>query len=80
MRFDPASDELGTLISGIATAVVYGGAGVLIAMPYIRRRREDDETSGDSAPEDVSGGDPSGNGSATDAASTKSESTRESTS
>ena len=91
MRFDPASDELGTLISGMTTALVYGSTGVLIAMPYIRRRRDDegkasDDAAGGDSPEgeasegEASEGDGSGNGSASDAASDKSKSSRESAS
>lgn len=41
MRFDPASDRYGTLIAGITTAVVYGGVFVMLALPYVRRRREE---------------------------------------
>ena len=80
MRFDPASDEIGTLISGIATAVVYGTAGALVAMPYMRRRREQGDAD---AASDSSGGDASGNDGSSDskpASSTKSASTTESTS
>lgn len=38
MRFAPASHVRGTWISGITTALVYGGVLFLIGLPYIRRR------------------------------------------
>ena len=66
MRFDPASDQVGTLISGVTTALVYGGVGVLIALPYIRRRRDEEVTEEDG---DAGG---SGNGSEPGRASGKS--------
>lgn len=59
MRFDPASDRYGTLISGITTAVAYGGVAVLLGMPYLRRREDESESARDREEEPADG---SGNG------------------
>jgi hypothetical protein len=51
MRFDPPRYRLGQTISWAASVVVYGGIVLLVAIPFVRRRRRDE-------PEDPSGNAP----------------------
>ena len=44
MRFEPASDRIGTYITAVSTALVYGGVAWLVAVPYYRRRLDDEDT------------------------------------
>ena len=45
MRFEPAADQIGRWVSGVTTALTYGGIFLLLGLK-IRRRRDDNLTEG----------------------------------
>ncbi|PEN15319.1 hypothetical protein CRI94_03305 [Longibacter salinarum] len=62
MTFTPASDRYGTLISGVTTAIVYGGVAFMLALPYYRRRKEEGRAAEEGKQTGADGDDDRGNG------------------